>query len=89
MARSGEGGVPGLEERTWKGLALRIGEVVIALRDLRRRCVMTTFDPDTLEQDLSVLRGIVRDFGGTLALNAAVVSGGTIRQGDAVILEAE
>jgi len=83
------GGVPGLEERTWEGLALRIGEVVIALRDLRQRCVMTTIDPDTLEQDLSVLRGIVRDFGGTLALNAAVVSGGTIRQGDAVILEAE
>jgi uncharacterized protein YcbX len=83
------GGVPGLEERTWEGRRLRIGEVAIALRDLRGRCVMTTFDPDTLEQDLSVLRGIVRDFDGTLALNASVVSGGTIREGDAVILEAE
>ena len=40
------GGVPGLDERGWEGHRLRIGEVVIALADLRGRCVMTTYDPD-------------------------------------------
>ena len=45
------GGVQGLAERTWEGKRLRIGNVLIALADLRGRCVMTTFDPDTLAQD--------------------------------------
>ena len=47
---------------------------------------MTTWDPDTQEQDLSVLRRIVQDFGGTMALDSAVVSGGTITVGDLVEL---
>ncbi len=50
------GGVAGLDERTWAGRYLRIGDVVVALESLRGRCVMTTFDPDTLEQNLEVLR---------------------------------
>ena len=46
------GGVSRLEERKWEGGVIRIGEVVIAVRDLRARCIMTTFDPDTLAPDL-------------------------------------
>ena len=65
----------GLDERGWEGHGLRIGEVVIALADLRGRCVMTTYDPDTLAQDPDVLKSIVRRFDGRLALNAAVVGG--------------
>src|SRR5258708_1374328 len=45
------GGVSGLDERTWQERTLRIGRVVVELVDLRARCVMTTFDPDTLEQN--------------------------------------
>jgi uncharacterized protein YcbX len=78
------GGVPGLEERTWAGRRLRIGAVEIALKGLRGRCIMTTFDPDTLEQDRRVLAGIVTRFGGTLSLNAAVEHGGVIRRGQDV-----
>jgi hypothetical protein len=78
------GGVEGLAERTWPGRCLRIGEVVIRLDSLRGRCVMTTFDPDTLEQDRGVLTSIVRRFDGTLALNASVVRGGLVRRGDGV-----
>src|SRR5574341_1604487 len=48
-------GVPGLEERTWPGRLLRIGGAIVAPIKLRQRCVMTTYDPDTLEQDASVL----------------------------------
>jgi uncharacterized protein YcbX len=78
------GGVSGLEERRWAGRHLRIGNVLIALADLRERCVMTTIDPDTLEQDRRILRSIVERFGGTLALNASVARGGLIREGDPV-----
>jgi MOSC domain-containing protein len=83
------GGVAGLEEREWEGRALRAGATVIGIRDLRQRCIMTTFDPDTLEQDVEVLKGIHRKFGGSLALNAYVVRGGTLSVGDPVELVAE
>lgn len=78
------GGVDGLDERTWPGSSLRIGEVVIAVEDLRSRCIMTTFDPDTLAHDPQVLRDIVRRFAGKLALNCAVVQGGLIETGQKV-----
>jgi uncharacterized protein YcbX len=80
------GGVEGLEERRWPGRRLRIGEVTIDLDSLRGRCVMTTYDPDTLQQDHTVLRDIGKRFGGELALNAAVVQGGVIRVGQRVEL---
>ena len=78
------GGVAGLAERTWEGRLLRAGPVVIELVDLRARCVMTTFDPDTLEQDVDVLLRIGVEFGGRLALNARVVHPGTLAVGDTV-----
>ena len=81
------GGVDGLAEREWEGRRLRIGSVVIALADLRERCVMTTFDPDTLEQDVEVLLAIRRDFGGRLALNAEVVVPGVVHIGDSLGLD--
>jgi hypothetical protein len=80
------GGVEGLAERSWPGHCLRIQDVIIGVEDLRARCVMTTFDPDTLEQDSHVFRGIVQKFGGKLALNCYVIRGGEIRVGDAVEL---
>lgn len=80
------GGVEGLAERTWPGHHLRIGKVLIGIQDLRGRCVMTTFDPDTLEQDREVLNGIVDKFDGKLALDCYVIEGGDIRVGDEVEL---
>ena len=73
------GGVRGLDERAWPGGQLVIGDVVIGIEDLRGRCIMTTFDPDTLAHDPEVLRDIVKRFGGKLALNCEVVSGGVVR----------
>ena len=80
------GGVEGLAERSWEGRRLRIGEEVVALADLRGRCVMTAFDPDTLEQDPKVLRTIVQRLGGVLGLNAEVARAGVVRVGDPVEL---
>jgi uncharacterized protein YcbX len=80
------GDVPGEREREWQGGRLLIGSVVIGIHDLRARCNMTTFDPDTLSHDPGVLRDIVKRFGGKLALNCEIVKGGEIRVGDEVDL---
>ena len=58
----------------------------VRIVDLRDRCVMTTYDPDTIEQDPNVLRDIVRRFGGQLCLNASVTRAGRVEEGDSVHL---
>jgi MOSC domain-containing protein len=83
------GGVEGMDEVTWEGASLHIGDAIVGLDALRGRCPMTTVDPDTLERDPEVLRDIGRRFGGRLALNAEVLRPGVIRVGDAVTLVRE
>lgn len=80
------GGVDGLAERLWEGRRLRVGEAIIHAVDLRGRCPMTTWDPETLEQDRGVLRDIAHRFEGTFCLNTEVEKGGVIREGDPVEL---
>ncbi|HXU31713.1 MAG TPA: MOSC N-terminal beta barrel domain-containing protein [Thermoanaerobaculia bacterium] len=89
------GGVHGMDETSWAGAELHVGEsdkageaggVIIRLDSLRGRCPMTTVDPDTLERDPEVLRDIGRRFGGRLALNAEVVKPGVVSVGDPVRL---
>jgi len=79
------GGVTGQAERSWPGSTLQCGGVAIAVAQLRMRCVMTTFDPDTLKQDLGVLRKIVREANGKLALDCAIANAGVIHEGDPVL----
>jgi len=79
-------GVEGLAERGWEGRAIRVGRAVVGLADLRGRCVMTTWDPDTQAQDVGVLRDIARRFDGRLCLNAAVLEPARIETGDEVEL---
>jgi uncharacterized protein YcbX len=79
-------GVEGLSERQWEGARLRINETVIGMDDLRARCIMTTYDPDTGEQDVNVLRRIQREFGGVLGLNSYVINPGRVAVGDPVEL---
>jgi uncharacterized protein YcbX len=80
------GGVQGQAERGWPGALLRSGELAIQVAQLRMRCVMTTFDPDTLQQDLRVLRKIVKEANGKLALDCAVAIPGVLREGDPITL---
>jgi uncharacterized protein YcbX len=80
------GGVPGLSEREWERARLRIGPVVLGMDDLCKRCIMTTFDHDTGEQDLEVLRRVQRNFNGRLGLNSYVAAPGRISVGDTVEL---
>ena len=79
-------GVEGLAERDWPGRRLRVGDAVIAVAKLRRRCIMTTYDPDTQVQDLSILRRINAEFGGRMALDCAVIQGGKLAIGAPVTL---
>lgn len=74
------------DERDWVGRAIKIGDAVVGLYARRMRCVVTTIDPDTGEQDLSVFRKIRSEFDGRLSLDAWVISPGTIRVGDPVEL---
>ena len=81
-------GVPGMEERSWDGRRLRIGPegVEIDLGHLCERCVLTTFDPDTQEQDPDVLRRVNAELDGLFARNCWVVTPGRIAVGDPVEL---
>jgi uncharacterized protein len=80
------GGVPGLAERDWESRELSVGGAVIRMVSLRQRCIMTTFDPDTAEQDVEVLLKIHRELDGSFALDCEVVQPGRVRVGDPVAL---
>jgi uncharacterized protein YcbX len=80
------GDVPADAEAHWPGHALAIGDAVIGVHSVRQRCVVTTIDPDTGEQDLDVFRRIRRRFHGRLALDCWVIRPGTVRVGDLVDL---
>jgi uncharacterized protein YcbX len=77
-------GVEGLAERDWDGLAIRLGEAIVGVRQVRGRCVMTIYDPDTQEPDRSVLQRIVDDYGGRFALDCYVIKEGAVSEGDLV-----
>jgi uncharacterized protein YcbX len=78
------GGATADAEQSWPGKRLRIGKAIVAVASLRQRCVMTTYDPDTQVQDVSVLRRIVRERGGRLALDCSVLEPGRVALGDLV-----
>jgi len=80
------GGVEGLAEREWPGACLRIGKALIGVQDLRSRCIMTAYDPDTQVRDKTITQGIYQKVEGKLALNCFVIEGGDISVGDAVEL---
>lgn len=72
------------EEETWPGSALVIGDVVIGMLQRRLRCVVTTIDPDSGAQDLTVFRRIRDGFDSRLCLDSWVVRPGVVRVGDPV-----
>jgi uncharacterized protein YcbX len=79
-------GVQGLAERDWEGRRLRVGAALVEAVTLRRRCIMTTFDPDTGAQDVEVLKKIHRELDGRLALDCQVLEPGLVNEGDPVAL---
>jgi MOSC domain-containing protein len=62
-------GVAGLTERQWEGGALRIGETVIGIEDLRTRCIMTTYDETGLERPSACAEAVRRSGSGLTVIS--------------------
>jgi uncharacterized protein len=83
------GEVPGHPEQAWEGRRLRVGTTTLEITTPCPRCVMVTREIDgDVPQDRTILRHIVRDLGQNVGVYATVVTPGTIRTGDAVVVEA-
>jgi uncharacterized protein YcbX len=80
------GDLPADAERTWPGRALAIGDALIGVYALRQRCIATTIDPDSGEQDTAVLRRIRERFANQVALDCWVIRPGVVRLGERVEL---
>lgn len=80
-------GAEGREEADWVGARLRVGSAVLIVSSRCERCVVTTFDPDTIEQDPSVLERINSHFDRFLGLNCDVAVAGSVARGDAMMVE--
>jgi len=82
----GEG--EGFVENGWVGRTLTIGgNVRLAVTEPCPRCVMITLPQGDLPKDSGILRTAAQHNGVNVGVYASVVSGGTIRRGDAVSLE--
>lgn len=69
------------------GHRVRLGSATLEVLRPIPRCVMVTrAQPGGIERDLDVLRAINRERGGNLGVGAVVVTPGTARVGDAVVL---
>ena len=53
-------GVDAYEEDTWQGRHVRFGEAIVRVGDRMNRCIMTTLDPDTGEQNAPVLDALAQ-----------------------------
>ena len=77
----------GFAENDWIGHTVAIGgNVRLAITEPCTRCVMTTLPQDDLPKDSGILRTAAQHNAVNVGVYASVLSGGTIRRGDAVTL---
>jgi uncharacterized protein len=87
MIKAANGGA-GFVENAWIGRTLAIGGTVrLSITGACPRCVMTTLAQGDLPQDVKVLRTAAQHNQVNVGVYASVLRGGTVRRGDAVILE--
>lgn len=80
-------GLAPFAERQWIGRTLAAGEVRLAAFKHTTRCAATEVDPATGARDIAVPAVIRRHYGHEdFGFYATVVSGGTLRQGDHVLV---
>ncbi len=72
------------EEESWKGKAIRIGEVELQVVVPTIRCVMTTLPQGTLPKDPRILRTLVQYHSQHLGVYVTVKRTGMVRVGDGV-----
>jgi MOSC domain-containing protein len=69
------------------GSDVAVGDATIRLAARIPRCVMTTrAQPDGIDRDLDVLRTINRERDGCIAVGAVVLTPGTVRVGDSLVV---
>ena len=77
----------GFAENNWIGHTIAIGgNVRLAITEPCPRCVMITLPQDDLPKDSGILRAAAQHNAVNVGVYASVLSGGTIRRGDAVTL---
>ena len=77
----------GFVENDWVGRTVAIGDSVrLAITEPCARCVMITLPQGDLPEDSGILRTAAQHNAVNVGVYASVVSGGTIRRGDAVCL---
>ncbi|WP_062651584.1 MOSC domain-containing protein [Streptomyces maremycinicus] len=90
-------GGPGFPEDAWPGSRLRLGEALFRVVVPTPRCVVPTLGHDELPADPGIMRAVARvhrvpvfDLGrlSCLGVYLDVLEAGTVRVGDAIILEA-
>ena len=79
-------GAAGPVEQGWVGHRVRVGGVVLGVREPCERCVITTIDPDTMAVDLDVLKRTRAELGGIMGVYCSVVEPGRVAAGDPVEL---
>jgi uncharacterized protein YcbX len=78
----------GYDETTLPGRTLTVGDNVrLAVTMLDPRCEMITLDPETAAREPAVLRTVANGYRNNAGLYAVVLRPGTVRRGDAVVLE--
>lgn len=78
--------VDGAGEDELVGRRIAIGTVVLEVAKRIDRCVIVTRpQPAGIDRDLTVLRTVVRDYGGFLGVGAVVVTPGELHAGDEVV----
>ncbi|MDB5083398.1 MAG: sulfurase, partial [Bacilli bacterium] len=73
-------------ESDWVGKRIFVGDVELSVNVLCERCTIITFDPDTLEQDLSLLKKLAEVQNCCFGVYASVAKTGEIKVGDSVYL---
>jgi uncharacterized protein YcbX len=75
------------DETTWGDREIKIGEATIRIIRFIPRCPATQVNPETAERDADPVRELKASFGHVnLGAFAEVIRGGSIRQGDAVVV---
>jgi len=76
-----------VDEGSWIGKRLTVGEAQLQADCRCERCTMITIDPDTLKRDASLLRTVNEEMNLNFGVYASVVKTGRIHVGDKVYLK--